>query len=71
MPRINNSLSDPLDFCKACFPAPEDAEVLYANLGDGPDGRGNCYSYNDEHPDYGMDEYFCENCSLPLFATDN
>jgi len=71
MPRIYNSLSDPLDFCRACFPDSVRAETLYAHLGDGPDGRGNCYGWNDDHPDYADDEYFCENCGNVLTARDN
>ena len=36
--RIYNSCSDPLDFCKQCAPDEGEAEELYGNLGDGPNG---------------------------------
>lgn len=71
MPRINTSLSDPLDFCKSCFPDAILAKERYGHLGDGPDGRGNCFSWNDEHPDYTLDEYFCESCGKVLTARDD
>lgn len=52
MPRIYTSQSDPLDFCLACFPSEDEAREQYGNLGDGPDGRGNCFSYEEgAHPD--------------------
>lgn len=50
MPRIYTSASDPIDFCQACFPTEEEALRMYGNVGDGPDDRGNCFSYNEEHP---------------------
>ena len=74
MPRIYDSASNPLDYCKRDFPASEaDARALFgtANVGEGPDGRGDCFSYNDEHPDYGQDEYTCEACGRSLTERDN
>jgi len=32
MPRIYDSASDPLDFCKRCFPSEKTAEVRYGNV---------------------------------------
>ncbi len=52
MPRIYTSTSDPLDFCRRCFPKELLAKKRYSSLGDGPDNRGNCYGYNDDHPSY-------------------
>ena len=72
MPRIYDSTSNPLDFCKRCFPKTEDvAFKRYGNLGDGPDGRGNCFGYNDEHPSYDDTDYRCEKCGKKLTAADD
>lgn len=64
--RIYTSNSDPLDFCKKCFPSEQEAVERYAGLGDGPDGRGNCFGYDDEHPDYDEEGYRCEQCRVEL-----
>lgn len=66
MPRIYTSESDPLDFCAKCFPSEAAARRKYGNLGDGPDGRGNCFSYDDDHPPYDNEEYSCHSCSALL-----
>lgn len=71
MPRIYDSQSNPLDFCRACFPDEETAARRYANRGDGPDGRGNCFGFRDDHPAYEDEDYTCENCGKPLRARDN
>ena len=72
MPRIYDSTSDPLDFCQRDFPKTEEAaRAKYGNVGDGPDGRGNCFSYDDEHPDYEDDDYRCHTCGKRLTAKDN
>lgn len=39
--RIYTSCSDPIDFCKHCFPDADEAEERYGDVGEGPDGRGN------------------------------
>lgn len=64
--RIYTSESDPLDFCIHCQPSEAAAEELYGDLGDGPDGRGNCYAYDAEHPDYEDGGIYCENCGIEL-----
>lgn len=70
--RIYTSANDPLDFCSKCFPLSEDkARELYANLGDGPDGRGNCFGYAEEHPDYDGENYHCCSCGKRLTALDS
>lgn len=71
MPRIYTSVNDPLDFCRKCFPAEDKAYLLYGNDGDGSDGRGNCFSYNDDHPDYDECDYKCEKCNAQLISVDN
>lgn len=72
MPRLYSSANDPIDFCKRCFPASEKAAFIrYGNRGDGPDDRGNCFSYNDYHPPYEDIDYICETCSKKLTANDN
>ena len=65
--RIYTSASDPLDFHPRCFPSLEEAEKKYGNVGDGPDGRGNCFAYDADHPDYEeFDYYTCEKCGKTL-----
>jgi hypothetical protein len=71
MPRIYTSVSDPLDFCQRCFPNEEVAERKYGHLGDGPDGRGNCFGWAAEHPPYSETDYECETCRRPLTDRDN
>lgn len=71
MPRIYTSANDPLDFCQNCWPAEGWAEEKYGDMGDGPDGRGNCYSYDAEHPDYSETDYCCEDCGEALTDYDN
>lgn len=74
MPRIYDSASNPLDFCKRDFPSAAVAQRLYGDVsktGSGPDGRGNCYGYNDDHPEYGGEDYTCERCGKRLTDNDN
>jgi hypothetical protein len=74
MPRIYTSASDPLDFCKKCFPKEAEAETTYGleACGEGPDDRGDCFGYDAEHPEYAeYDDYNCETCGKPLTAKDD
>ena len=72
MPRIYDSRSDPHDFCRRCFPKREPiAFAKYGHLGDGPDGRGNCFGYEDEHPPYDDTDYHCETCKKKLKGADD
>ena len=74
MPRIYSSASDPIDFCRAHFPKTEAAALKFAKMGDGPDGRGNCFSYDDDHPPYEDDDsgmYRCHTCRKKLTEVDN
>jgi len=66
MPRIRDSRSDPYDFCKTCMPPEDLAKRVFGDRGDGPDGRGNCFCYDDEHPSYDCDDYKCCNCGKQL-----
>lgn len=53
MPRIYSRCSDPYDYCLKCFPKTEAAaRAIHGHDGDGPDGRGDCFGYDDEHPGY-------------------
>jgi hypothetical protein len=73
MPRIYTSESYPLDFCQRHFPKTEEkAFELFGNLGDGPDGRGNCFGYDCDHPDYTDDpeHYRCHVCKVELTDFD-
>ena len=72
MPRIYASNNDPYDLCRRCWPKKEeDAEVLYRNNGTGPDGRGDCFTYDADHPPYGGDMIRCDVCGKLLIDRDN
>lgn len=71
MPRIYTSTNDPLDFCLIHFPKEVDALRRYGNIGDGPDGRGNCFGWDAEHPDYEGEDYNCHICKVRLTEADN
>ncbi len=72
MPRIYTSANDPLDFCRYCFSKVKaHAFEKYGDVGDGPDGRGNCFDYEAAHPDYGGEDYHCEKCGVILEDGDN
>lgn len=72
MPRIYSSANDPLDFCKRCFPKTESAaEKKYAQDGPGPDNRGNCFTYDADHPPYECEDYRCHKCNKLLTEVDN
>ena len=71
MPRIYTSQNDPLDFCKQHFPSEKEAYLIYGNLGDGPDDRGNCYGYEAEHPPYEGEDYTCIKCKRRLSEEDD
>ena len=69
--RIYTSESDPVDFCRVCSPSESEAIKKYGNLGDGPDNRGNCFSYDEDHPPYQETDYTCEKCGKKLTERDN
>jgi hypothetical protein len=74
MPRIYDSASNPLDFCLPHMPQEQIAERRYGNVaktGQGPDGRGNCFGYDSEHPDYDGEDYRCTSCKKKLTSDDN
>lgn len=71
MPRVRDSQSNPIDFCKKHFPGEDFAFYLYGNLGDGPDGRGNCFGWDDDHPSYYPEDYTCEQCGVGLTEEDD
>lgn len=71
MPRVYTSANDPIDFCVKHFPATDDAKERFGNVGDGPDGRGNCFDYDADHPDYDGEDYKCHDCGKPLTGADN
>lgn len=71
MPRIYTSANDPLDFCSRHFPGEKLAESRFGNVGDGPDGRGNCFDYDADHPPYEGEEYVCRTCGCRLEEHDN
>lgn len=71
MPRIYTSANDPLDFCKKHFPSEANARKQYGNVGDGPDGRGNCFDYDAGHPEYDGTGYVCHKCGKKLTQNDD
>lgn len=71
MPRVYTSTSDPIDFCRKHMPSEAAALVQFGNKGDGPDGRGNCFGHDAEHPDYDGEDYTCHKCRCPLTQYDN
>jgi hypothetical protein len=71
MPRVRDSASDPHDFCRRCMPTAAEAEARFGAVGDGPDGRGNCFNYDEEHPPFAEEEYKCEGCGKRLTARDD
>lgn len=71
MPRIYTSASDPIDYCLKCFPSERVAIHNFGNVGNGPDGRGNCFCYDADHPDYSCEGYTCEKCKRVLTEVDD
>ena len=74
MPRVYDSASNPLDFCRRHFPTENEAETEYGNVtkyGEGPDDRGNCFGWDAEHPDYSDGDYTCTLCHKRLASKDN
>lgn len=69
--RIYTSQSDPVDFCRVCAPSEEAALEEFGNLGDGPDDRGNCFGYDEDHPPYEETDYHCHFCDALLDEQDN
>lgn len=67
MPRIYDSESNPVDYCYKCFPKTKAKAYAIHGGGEGPDDRGDCFSYDAEHPDYGWcEDYECEKCGKVL-----
>ncbi len=71
MPRIYTSANDPLDFCYGCFPKSEKAAKEEYTGADGPDGRGDCFAYDAEHPGYANEDYKCCECGKELAEEDD
>lgn len=68
--RVYTSANDPLDFCKRCTPTQIQALARYGSIGDGPNARGNCFAYDEDHPDYLDSGYRCEHCKRELADDD-
>ena len=66
MPRIYTSANDPIDFCAHHFPGEKAARKHFGDVGDGPDGRGNCFAYDADHPSYDYENYKCHTCRKTL-----
>jgi hypothetical protein len=53
------------------MPNEVNAQRRFSDDGPGPDGRGDCFSYDAEHPNYGGEDYRCHSCRCALTDTDN
>ena len=71
MPRVYDKQSDPHDFCRRHFPNKKNARKRFDVGDDGPDGRGNCFAYDAEHPLYSNTDYTCESCGCILNDEDD
>lgn len=72
MPRVCDSGNEPHDFCRHCMPNESKAAEEFDNPNtQGPDGRGNCYEYEPEHPPYRYCDYNCERCGRKLNSKDD
>lgn len=74
MPRICKSDNEPVDVCLSCWYNGDGcyarAKELFGNIGDGPDGRGNCFERDVEHPPYDSADYRCVFCGKKLTIQD-
>ena len=71
--RICTSDNSVMDFCDLCRIEEDAAFDLYGYNGDDPDGRGNCFAYDAEHPPYeddGCSVYKCYCCGSRLYDSD-
>jgi hypothetical protein len=80
--RFYNSEAGAVDLCKRCWPSEAEAREKYGKGPDGPDGRGNCFEYDAEHPwffegcndegdDWFADDgYDCQECGCRLTQND-
>ena len=67
MPRIYTSSSEPVDYCRRCFPKTEAAAFArHGHDGDDPGGRGNCFAYDAYRPGYDGEDYTCATCGRTL-----
>ena len=73
MPRVYASNADPVDFCNMCFPTFDEAQERYglASMGEGPDNRGDCFTFDADHPGYGELDYVCTSCGDLLQSYDD
>lgn len=68
--RVSASNADRFDFCRIHRISEATAVKRYGNVGDGPDGRGNCFDYDEEHPDYETGGIVCAVCGRELTDAD-
>lgn len=69
--RIYTSTDEALDYCNECGITEDEAIEQWGNIGDGSNGRGNCFEYDGTHPDYDDCEYYCQCCGERLTSKDN
>jgi hypothetical protein len=73
MPRVYDSANNPHDFCEGCFPDLAEAHEEFGVevCGEGPDGRGDCFEHQADHPPYAGENYRCEHCNKRLTEEDD
>jgi len=75
MPRIYSGISDPIDFCRDCFPSYEEAVEQYdhkvCDCSDIEDETPHShFDYDCAHPPYSETDYECEECGELLTDDD-
>lgn len=69
--RVRTSSNEPLDFCRFCRPSEARAVREYSDPAKaGPDGRGDCFAFDDDHPEYEGADVRCVTCGWELTNED-
>lgn len=71
---VRRGLRDDDDSAEQFWVRPEQAHTCTFPCelwGEGPDGRGNCYGYNEDHLPYEDTDYRCHTCKRRLGENDN
>ena len=73
MPRIYDSVDDPYDYCKKCFPSEAEAKKRHDKKGHiyGPLSAVINISYDAWHPSYDNEDCRCHDCEKPLDGSDD
>ena len=73
MPRVYDSDSSPINYCRDCFPDEAEAEALhkFPVRPTDNDGRGCCFDWGSDHPPYDGEDYRCHKCRKLLTGKDD